>query len=213
MWSGDTFLLPLPQQLLSLGHWWTVTSKWLGDTFLLSLPQQLLSLGHWGTAISRWSGDTILLPIPRQLLSLGRWGDSHLQVVRRYVPTSTPPADVIKAPNLGNMSHKSPKQWEKWNGELGTNLAAMLSPWLWWQNNGKKAHWNASMCQNQHSHWDTIKPRNPNALWKACWMLCIFCSWSYRGACFQFGHQSAYFDTLEYFTNAIVPMHFERDTW
>ena len=63
-----------------------------------------------------------------------------------------------------------------------------------------KTHWNAVMGLYLHSHWEPIRLRNPNALCKSCWMLCIFCSSSYRGACFQFvplvRHQSAYFDTL-----------------
>ena len=63
-----------------------------------------------------------------------------------------------------------------------------------------KAHWNAGMCQYQHSHWALIRLRRPNALCKSCWMLCIFYSWSYREACFQFvpsvRRQSAYFDTF-----------------
>ena len=62
-----------------------------------------------------------------------------------------------------------------------------------------KAHWNAVMCQYLHSHWEPIRLRNPNAC-KSCWILCIFWSSSYRGACFPFvslvRHRSAYFDTL-----------------
>ena len=56
------------------------------------------------------------------------------------------------------------------------------------------------MCLYLHSHWEPIRLQNPNALCKCCWMLCILCSSSYRGACFQFvplvRHQSSYFDTL-----------------
>ena len=76
-----------------------------------------------------------------------------------------------------------------------------MSPWLklvakQWE----KAQWNAGMCQYQHPHWALITLRKPKVLCKSCWTLCIFCSWSYRGACFQFvpsvSHQSAYFDTF-----------------
>ena len=108
-----------------------------------------------------------------------------------------------KSPNLGNVSHK---QWgiaetvKKCNGELGIKLAAIAVAVTLVVKQWGKAHWNADMCLYLHSHWEPIRLRNPNALCKSRWMLCIFCSSSYRGACFQFvplvRHQSAYFDTL-----------------
>ena len=89
---------------------------------------------------------------------------------------------------------------KKCNGELGIKLAAIAVAVTLVVKQWGKAHWNAVMCLYLHSHWEPIRLRNPNALWKSCWMLCIFCSSSYRGACFPsvplVRHQSAYFDTL-----------------
>ena len=115
----------------------------------------------------------------------------------------TPSRWLNESPNLGNVSHKKGRIVEtvsRCNGELGINLAAIVVTVTLVANQLEKAHWNASMCQYQHSHWETIRLRRPNAICESCWMICIFCSWRYRGACFQFGpsvrHQSAYIDTL-----------------
>ena len=109
-----------------------------------------------------------------------------------------------KSPNLGNVSHKKEVIAEtvrKCNGKLVIKLLATIVVALalvakQWE----KAHWNAGMCQYQHSHWALIRLRKPSALFKSCWMLCIFCSWSCDWACFQFvpsvRHQSAYCDTF-----------------
>ena len=108
-----------------------------------------------------------------------------------------------KSPNLGNVSHKQggiAETVKKCNGELGIKLAAIAVAVTLVVKQWGKAHWNAVMCLYLHSHWEPIRLRNPNALCKSCWMLCIFCSSSYRGACFKFvplvRHRSAYFDTL-----------------
>ena len=106
---------------------------------------------------------------------------------------------------------------KKCNGELGIKLAAIVAVTLvakQWE----KAHWNAGMCQYQHSHWEPIKLRNPNALCKSCWMLCI----SVVGVTVEHVSNLVRWSItrvhiltlwLEYFTNAMVPRHFERDTW
>ena len=119
----------------------------------------------------------------------------------RFYPQS--PRWLNKSPNLGNVSHKRggiAETVKKCNGELGIKLAAIAVAVTLVVKQWGKAHWNAVMCLYLHSHWEPIRLRNPNALCKSCWMLCIFCSSSYRGACFQFvplvRHQSAYFDTL-----------------
>ena len=108
-----------------------------------------------------------------------------------------------KSPNLGNVSHKQggiAETVKKCNGELGIKLADIAVAVTLVVKQWEKAHWNAVMCLYLHSHWEPIRLRNPNALCKCCWMPCIFCSSSYRGACFQFvplvRHQSPYFDTL-----------------
>ena len=110
---------------------------------------------------------------------------------------------LIESPNLGNVSHKQggiAETVKKCNGELGIKLAAVVVAVTLVVKQWGKAHWNAGVCQYLHSHWEPIRIRNPNALCKSCWMLCIFCSSSYRGACFQFvpsvRHHSAYFDIL-----------------
>ena len=101
------------------------------------------------------------------------------------------------------MSHKQggiAETVRKCNGELLIKLATIVVALALVAKQWEKAHWYAGMCRYQHSHWALIRLRKPNALFKSCWMLCIFCSWSYRGACFQFvppvRHQSAYFDTF-----------------
>ena len=108
-----------------------------------------------------------------------------------------------KSPNLGNVSHEQggiAETVKKCNGELGINLAAIVVAVTLVVKQWGKAHWNAVMCQYLHSHGEPIRLRNPNASCKSCGMLCIFCSSSDRGACFQsvplVRHQSAYFDTL-----------------
>ena len=110
---------------------------------------------------------------------------------------------LIKSPNLGNVSHKQggiAATVKNYNDELGIKLAAIVVAMTLVETQWVKEHWNAVICQYWHSHWESIRLRNPNALCKSCWMLCIFCSSSYRWACFQFvplvRHQSAYFDTL-----------------
>ena len=73
------------------------------------------------------------------------------------------------------------------------------------------------MCEYLHSHWEPIKFRNPNASYKPCWMLFSvvrvtvehvsnLCRWSVT---------KVHILTLwvEYFANAKVHMHSERDTW
>ena len=77
---------------------------------------------------------------------------------------------------------ESQKQWKHCNGELGTKLAAIVVAVTL-----MAKQWNASMWQYKHLHWQPIRLRNHNALCKSYWMLCIFCSWGYRGACFQSG--------------------------
>ena len=113
------------------------------------------------------------------------------------------PRWLNKSPNLGNVSHKQggiAETVKKCNGELGIKLADIAVAVTLVVKQWEKAHWNAVMCLYLHSHWEPIRLRNPNALCKCCWMPCIFCSSSYRGACFQFvplvRHQSPYFDTL-----------------
>ena len=108
-----------------------------------------------------------------------------------------------KSPNLGNVSPKQggiAETVKKCNGELGIKLTAIALAVTLVVKQWGKAHWNTVMCLYLHSHWEPIRLRNPNALCKSCWMLGIFCSSSYRGACFKFEplvrHQSAYFDTL-----------------
>ena len=113
------------------------------------------------------------------------------------------PRWLNKSPNLGNMPHKQggiAETVRKCNGELGIKLATIVVAVTLVAKQWGKAHWNAGMCQYQHSHWALIRLRGPNALCKSCWMLCILCIRSYREACFQFvpsvRRQSAYFDTF-----------------
>ena len=109
---------------------------------------------------------------------------------------------LIKSPNLGNVSHKQgiAETVKKCNLELGIKLSAIVVAVTLVAKQWEKAHWNARVCQYQHSHWEPIRLWNPNASCKSRWMLCIFCKWCYRGACFQFvpsvRHRCAHFDTL-----------------
>ena len=124
-----------------------------------------------------------------------------------------------KSPNLGNVPHKQggiAETMRKCNGELGIKLATIVVAVTLVAKESGKAHWNAGMCQYQHSHWALIRLRRPNALCKSCWMLCIFCSWSYREACFHLCRRyvaRVHILTLLlwYFANARVPMHFFKN--
>ena len=108
-----------------------------------------------------------------------------------------------KSPNLGNVPHKQggiAETVRKCNGEQGIKLATIVVAVTLVAKQWGKAHWNSGMCQYQHWHWALIRLRRLNALCKSCWILCIFCSWGHREACFQsvpsVRRQSAYFDTF-----------------
>ena len=95
------------------------------------------------------------------------WGD-----LTKGIDHNTVSRCLIKSSNLGNVLHKQggiAETVKKCNGELGIKLAAILVAVILVLNQWGKAHWNANMCQYLHSHWEPIRLRNPNALYKSCW--------------------------------------------
>ena len=129
---------------------------------------------------------------------------------------------LIKSPNLGNVSHKQggiAETVKKCSGELGIKLAAIVVAVTLVVKQWGKACWNAVICQYLHSHWEPIRLRNPNASHKSCDKCSVFyvvrVTVEHVSNLCRCSVTWVHILTLwvEYFANATLQMHSERDEW